>query len=55
MSNHDALGSGEFPNVVVASLFAVETGLNAITFALNLRKGKIDFRGYARYIEASDV
>jgi hypothetical protein len=55
MSTLDTGGSGEFPDVVVACLFAVETGLNAITFGLDLGERKVDFRGDASHIETSDI
>ena len=55
MSTLDTRGSGEFPDVVVASTFAVETGFDAITFILDFGKRKIDFGGNARNIETSDI
>jgi hypothetical protein len=55
MSTLDTRGSGEFPDVVVAGSFAVDTGLDAITFSLDLGKRKVDFRGNASYIETSDI
>jgi hypothetical protein len=55
MSTLDTGGSGEFPDIVVAGSFAVDTGLDAITFSLDLGKRKVDFRRNASYIETSDI
>jgi len=55
MSNLDTRGSGELPDVVVAGGLAGDTGLDAITFSLDLGKRKVDFRRNASYIETSDI
>lgn len=55
MSNLDTFGSGEFPNIIVAGFFAVDTGLDTITFILDFRKRKINFGGNACNIESSDI
>jgi hypothetical protein len=55
ISTLDTRGIREFPDVVVAGIFAVETGLDATTFIFDFRKLKVDFRGNARYIETSDI
>jgi hypothetical protein len=55
VSIHDALRGGEFPNIIVACLLAVETGLDAITFILDLRKCEVDFGSDTGDIEASNI
>lgn len=55
MSIHDALRSGELPDIVVACLFAVKASLDAITFSFDLGKCEIDFGGDAGYIEATNI
>ena len=55
MSILDTHCRGEFPDVVVAGFFAVETGSDAITFIVDFGKYKGDFRGNARYIETSNI
>lgn len=55
MSSLNTGRSGEFPDVIVACLFAVETGLDAITFRLDLGEREIDFRGNTSHIETSDI
>jgi hypothetical protein len=55
MSTDDTRGSGEFPDVVVADAFTVDTGLDAITLTLNLKESEIDFSGDAGNIETPDI
>lgn len=55
MSFHDTLRSGEFPDIIVASLFAVETGFDAVTFIFDFRKFEVDLGGDAGYIKASNI
>ena len=55
MSTDDTRGSGEFPDVVVADAFTVDTGLDAITLTLDVRESEIDFSGDACNIETPDI
>ena len=51
----DTLRSGEFPDIVVAGLFAIETSFDTITFVLDIGEREVDFRGNTSYIETSDI
>jgi hypothetical protein len=55
MPTLDTCGGGEFPDIIVASFFALDTGSDAVTFGLDLRECKVDFRSNSGYIEASDI
>lgn len=51
----DTCGGGEFPDIIVASSVALDTGSDAVTFGLDLRECKVDFRSNSGYIEASNI
>jgi hypothetical protein len=55
ISTDDTGGSGEFPDVIVADAFTLDTGLDAITLILDLRESEIDFGGDACNIETTDI
>lgn len=55
MSADNGRGIGEFPDVVIAGTHAVETGLDALTYILDLGKPKVNFCCNACYIETLDI
>jgi hypothetical protein len=55
VAKFDRLHGGELVNVVVTSFGTIETGLDAVAFALDLREGKVDFRDNTSDIEAPNI
>lgn len=55
ISTDDTRRSGEFPDVIVADAFTVDTGLDAITLTLDLRESEIDLGGDTCNIETPDI
>lgn len=55
MAARDTCRCAEFVDIVVASPGTVETGLDAVTLILDLRKGEIDFGDNTSYIKATHI
>jgi len=52
---HNAVRSGKLPDVVVTRFFPVNASLDAVAFALDLRKGQIDLRSDSSNVKTTDV